>query len=286
MSTAIPEPLPPRYVPSLAERFRRLYARRETVRFLVHSNLKADHRDKFLGRVWSLLDPLLFMLVYLVVFGFLFGQARRGPAGTTEFIIYLLCGVMSWRFFEGAVSQAAGCIRTHRGLIHEISFPKAVFPVSVCLSRLSDFLWGLLVLFGFVLVVSPHYFTPQIAWFPLIVLLQVMFTLGLAFVTAYLGAFFADTANIVSVTMRFWFYCSPLFYHVKKSERGLIPDRYVPLYMLNPIASFFESYRDCLLRGRMPDPQYLAYLAGVSIVALVAGFWLFSRGEGHFAKYV
>ncbi|MFQ5429231.1 MAG: ABC transporter permease, partial [Phycisphaerae bacterium] len=149
MSTAIPEPLPPRYVPSLAERFRRLYARRETVRFLVHSNLKADHRDKFLGRVWSLLDPLLFMLVYLVVFGFLFGQARRGPAGTTEFIIYLLCGVMSWRFFEGAVSQAAGCIRTHRGLIHEISFPKAVFPVSVCLSRLSDFLWGLLVLFGF-----------------------------------------------------------------------------------------------------------------------------------------
>lgn len=272
---------------SLLKRLTALYARRETIRFLVDSNLKAGHRDKFLGRVWSLLDPLLFMLVYLVVFGLFFGQARTaGETQVADFIIYLLCGVLSWRFFEGSVAAGTGCIRANRGLIHEINFPKAVFPISLCLSRLSDFLWGLLVLFGAALLIAREHLSLQLLWFPPLVLLQVCFTLGLAFLVAFLGAFFADTANLVGVFLRLWFYLSPVFYKVSPAEGGIIDDKYLPWYMLNPIACFFEAYRDSLLRADMADPGRLLYLAVVSLVVLVAGFAIFSRGEGHFAKYV
>jgi len=286
MSTVPTNPAATRYEPGIVKRFKDLYARRQTVRFLVRSNLKADHRDKLLGRLWSLLDPLLFMLVYLVVFGFLFGQARRGGAGTAEFIVYLLCGVLSWRFFEGAVVQATRCIRSNRGLIHEIKFPKSVFPLSICLSRLSDFLWGLIVLIVVVLVARFETVNANILWLPVIVLLQLTFTLGLALFVSVLGAFFADTANIVSVTMRLWFYASPMFYHVARSEGGLIPDRYVPLYMLNPIACIFELYRDCLMNGEPPHTGHLLYVSGLAVVLVVLGFSVFTRAEGRFAKYV
>ncbi|MCG8408115.1 MAG: ABC transporter permease [Phycisphaerales bacterium] len=287
MSAAVQSPGAKGGTPELIDRFRQLYARRETVRFLVASHLKAGHRDKFLGRIWSLLDPLLFMLVYLLVFGMFFGQARfGGKINIADFIIYLLCGVLSWRFFEGSVSAATGCIRSNRGLIHEISFPKAVFPLSICLSRLSDFLWGLLVLFAVVLVVGPDHLTLHVFWFPLLILLQLMFTLGLAFIVAFLGAFFADTANIVSVTMRLWFYLSPVFYKVAKSEGGIISKGNEALYMLNPIACFFEAYRDCLLRGQMPQANQLFYVTSIALFMLIFGFSIFSRGEGQFAKYV
>lgn len=287
MSAAVQNREPKGKASDLLERFRRLYARRETVRFLVSSHLKAGHRDKFLGRVWSLLDPLLFMLVYLLVFGFFFDQARfGGKINIADFIIYLLCGVLSWRFFEGSVSASTGCIRSNRGLIHEISFPKAVFPLSICLSRLSDFLWGLLVLFAVALVVGHDHLTLHVFWFPLLVLLQLLFTLGFAFIVAFLGAFFADTANIVSVTMRLWFYLSPVFYKVAKSEGGAISKKYEALYMLNPIACLFEAYRNCLLRGQMPQPDQLIYVALIALITLVFGFSIFSRGEGQFAKYV
>jgi lipopolysaccharide transport system permease protein len=286
MSTAPPTSVAMRHDPGIVARFKELYARRQTVRFLVRSNLKADHRDKLLGRLWSLLDPLLFMLVYLVVFGFLFGQARRGTAGMVEFIVYLLCGVLSWRFFDGAVVQATRCIRGNRGLIHEIKFPKSVFPLSICLSRLSDFLWGLIVLLGIVLIARFEYVNLNILWLPVIVLLQLVFTLGLALFVAVLGAFFADTTNIVAVMMRLWFYASPMFYRVAKSDGGLIPDRYVPYYMLNPIACLFELYRDCLMNGRPPDTGHLLYLTGLAVILVVGGFSVFTRAEGRFAKYI
>ena len=125
----------------LWRRLRQLYARRETVRFLVGANLKAGHRDKVLGHLWNLLDPAMFMLVYFFVFGVLFKMSERGKPGA--FMIYIFVGVLSWRFLAGAVAEATNCVRGNRGLIHEINFPKAIFPISIGLSRMYDFLWGL-----------------------------------------------------------------------------------------------------------------------------------------------
>lgn len=286
MNAAVQPALPPPAPPGVLDALRRLFARHETVRYLVAGSLKADHRDKLLGRVWSLLDPLLFMLVYLIVFGFLFNQARSGKGGAIEFIIYLLPGVLAWRFFDGTVNAASGCIRSNRGLIHEINFPKAVFPVSLCLARLSDFLWGLGVMLILVGIIGFQHVTWHLLWVPLIVAVQFCLTLGIAFIVAYLGAFFADTANIVSVVLRLGFYASPVFYRVSRRDGGIVPEEYLHYYMLNPIACFFEAYRDAILRMHAPDLRNFGYAAGVSLILLILGFSIFSRGEGQFAKYV
>ncbi|MBU0617486.1 MAG: ABC transporter permease [Planctomycetes bacterium] len=279
-------------VPSLLERLRRLWARRETIRFLTSSNLKAGHRDKVLGHLWNLLDPLMFMLVYFFVFGVLFGLAGGGRGRSVAFMLYILVGILVFRFISGTINQAANCIRGNRGLIHEINFPKAVFPISVTLSRLYDFLWGTIVILVF-LVLAGRWPTLHFLWLPLLVGLMVLFTMGTALAVAYLGAFFADTTNVVNVVLRLLFYCSPIFYYVRPKPG--IPDKDVflyehetvhTLYLLNPIACFFETFRDALLWGDMPELRMLLYTAAVSIMFFIVGFALFSRGEGKFAKYI
>jgi len=274
-------PIPTRPV-GAAGHLRRLIGRAETIRFLTSSNLKAGHRNKVLGNVWNLLDPLLLVCVYFLVFGLLLGQSNRARPG--GFLAYLVIGVLGWRFHDTVISQAAGCLRSNRGLIHGANFPKAVFPISVCLARLYDFAWGLIV-FGGVLLIIGTVLTVHLCWAPLLIALQTIFLMGCAFIVANLGAFYADTANIVKVTTRLWFYASPIFYHVS-GERGLVPEKYLWLYMLNPVACFLESYRCAFIWGRMPEPQVLLYMVAISFVTLLVGFVLFVRHEGEFAKYV
>lgn len=299
MSTGTPRVVTASSSSGLLERLRQLWARRETIRYLTSSSLKAGHRDKVLGHLWNLLDPLMFMLVYYFVFGVLFGM--RGGGRSAEFMLYILIGVLTFQFISATTGQASACIRANRGLIHEISFPKAVFPVSVTSSRLYDLLWGLVVLVAFLLVAgiwpSIHFL-----WLPLLVVLTAMFALGVAFVVAFVGAFFADTTNVVNIVLRLLFYCSPIFYFVRdevsyevrdglcvevvKYEALFHNDLACLVYMWNPIACFFECYRDVLLWGRVPDPHLLYRAAVVSIIVCVVGFAVFCRGEGKFAKYV
>jgi len=263
---------------------RRLLQRRETLWFLVLSNLRAGHRDKLLGNLWNLLDPLLFMGVYYLVFGIGFRQAQGSPR---DFVVYLAIGVTAWRFFGESASESANCIRSRRGLIHEIDFPKALLPISICLSRLYDFCWALLIAVGLALWLGVE-LTPSVVWLVPIVLLQALFTTGFSLVVAHLGAFYADMTNVVGVGMRVWFFSSPIFYFARDGagRPGIIPEEYLPYYMLNPLARFMDAYRDVVLWARAPDAYSLLYLAAVSVALFVLGFLLFARADRSFAKYV
>ena len=191
---------------SASQNWRRIRERRETLRFLISANLRAGHRDKLLGNLWNLLDPLLFLGVYFLVFGIGLRQAQGDPLG---FVVYLSIGVLAFRFFEGCVSQASVCIRSNTGLLHSVYFPKAMLPIAVCFSRLYDFLWGLSILLTVMWLGLGFSFSIQIVWLPLIVLLQFLLCLGFAFVVAYLGSIFADTQNIVAIGTRLLFFLSP-----------------------------------------------------------------------------
>jgi len=284
---AIPAQNPPGGASPVLAQLRALYARRETIRYLTASNLKAGHRDKALGHLWNLLDPLGLMLVYYVVFGILFGQASGGRS--IDFMLYIFVGLLSWRFFSASLSQAATCIRGARGLIHEINFPKGVFPVSLSLANLYDFLWGLLVLI-LIMLLTGHPASLHWIWLPLLIAVQLLLTAGLAFTVASLGAFFADMTNVLNVVLRFGFYCTPIVYYVR-GPQGRIPDgpRHADIlfyYMLNPVSCLLECYRDALLYSRLPDAGYAGYALLFALGALLCGLWVFSRFEGQFVKYV
>jgi lipopolysaccharide transport system permease protein/teichoic acid transport system permease protein len=230
------------------------------------------------------------MLVYFFVFGVLFGLGGRGR--DARFSMYILIGVVIWRFISSSLGQAANCIRGNRGLIHEINFPKAVLPIAVTCARFYDLLCGLLVL-GVALLVAGFWPTAQMLWVPLLLTFVLMFVTGVVLLVAFLGAFFADTSNVLDVALRLAFYLSPIFYYVR-SKPGIPPEHVFlqnhqllyRVYMLNPVAGFFECFRDALLWHVTPDPWMMGYLGAVSAGVLVVGFAVFARGEGTFAKYI
>ena len=270
---------------SVGQNGRRIRERRETLRYLISANLKAGHRDKLLGNLWNLLDPLLFLGVYFLVFGIGLRQAQGDPYG---FVVYLSLGVLAFRFFEGSMSQAAVCVRSNAGLLHSVYFPKAMLPIAVCFSRLYDFVWGLVILMGAMWFALDLSFSIQALWLPLILLLQFLVCLGLAFIVAFLGAIFADTQNIVAIGTRLLFFLSPIFYFARSQggHEGIIPEQYLFYYELNPLARLLDGYRDALLWGVAPTNEALLYLGGIATTSLILGFWLFSRAEGRFAKYL
>ncbi len=207
------------------ENLRRVFERSETILFLVSSNLRAGHRDKLLGNLWNLLDPAFFLAVYYLVFGIGLRQASPDPEA---FVLYMSLGILVFHYFESCLAQAATAIRAHAGIIHEAYFPKAVLPISLCLSRLYDFLWGMLVLTAVMALLGAP-FGPQLLWLPALVALQIILSLGLAFIVGHLGAFYADTANIVAVTMRLLFFASPIFYFASDEGAftGIVPAEYL-----------------------------------------------------------
>ncbi len=280
-----PVPGPVRMTPPSAFAvLRSLLTRGETIRLLTRSQLAAGHRDKLLGNLWSLLDPLLTLAVYYVVFGIGFRQAA---GGAREFVLYLFLGIVLWRFFSDSITQATGCLRSQRGLILSADFPKAVIPISICLARLYDLACSLAIVLAAAWWLEVP-FSPRLAWLPLIIGLELALTLGLCFLMAYMGLFFADTANIVGALLRLWVLVTPIFYFARSAHGrpGIVPPGLLDYYMLNPMAGILEASREVLIWNGVPRSSELAYVAAFALVTLALGFVVFARGEGRFAKFV
>lgn len=276
---------------TLPARLRELWAYRDLVRNLVVRDLKVRYKNSVLGILWSLLNPLLMMLVFSVVFTFMWPNT-----GTAHFPVFLLAGLLPWNFFQGAVMAATASIVGHSHLIKKIYFPREVLPISVVLSNLVNFLLALLVLFSF-LIVSGIGFTPHILWLPVIIVVQVAFTLGLAFLFSTLNVFYRDTMMILDVGLLAWFFLTPVFYSMEIIPASKIVLGYeIAVHRLvrwlNPMASLIDAYRTILYgstNGAPPGPPALDFLLRTSVTAaivLLIGWLIFRRFSPVFGEEI
>ena len=279
--TAAPAPAP---APSALAVLRRLLARGETIRLLTRSQLAAGHRDKLLGNVWSLLDPLASLAVYYLVFGIGFRQAGSSPKA---FVLHLFLGIVVWRFVSESIGQATTALRSQRGLVLAADFPKAVIPIAICCARLYDLLWALVVV-GMAAGLMGTRLSLQVLWLPALLALAFAFTLGVCFLVARVGLFFADTVNVVGAGLRLWVLLSPIFYFARSEHghEGIVPPGLLDYYLLNPIAGLLGAFRDVLIWRSAPRVDDLGTVFAWALASLVVGFFFFARAEGRYAKYV
>jgi len=265
-----------------------LIRRRAVVGHFVSTTLKTGHRDKVLGNLWQLIDPLSFMLVYYVVWSIILG--RRGP----EFMLYLLSGIIVFRLFQDSVLGASGVLRSQVRLIREVYFPKAALPTAVAIARLNDFAWALaaLIMLEVFFLHRQAHLTPEalakihhplafgwsILWLPLVVLALFLFSLGVSFMSAIAGVFFRDTPNILGFVFRLWFYLSPIFYYPEDVRR--LSTKVWFFYRINPFSHFFRLLRASLIYDKPPGLDGMLYICIISVAALVIGFVIFSKCEG------
>lgn len=254
---------------SLAE----LASYRELLRNLVARDLKVRYRNSVLGFFWCLANPLMMMVVFTVVFTILMKN------DIPNYAVFVLSGVLAWNLFSTALGGAIQSIVQNSSLVMKVYFPREVLPLSVVLANGVNFLFALIVLFALIFV-SGVRLGPSLLFLPVILLIQLAFTAGLALLLSALTVFYRDVGIIMETGLLAWFFLTPVFYRIE----DLVPDYARLMYVVNPMASIISAYRDVLYKGGMPALDFLARTGATSLVVLAVGYWVFRRLAPRFGE--
>lgn len=263
---------------------RELWRYRDLIRNLVVRDLKARYKNSVLGFLWSLLNPLGMMVVFMFVFTVMM------PSQVERFPIFLLCGLLPWNFFSAGVMVGITSITGNANLVKKVYFPREVLTISSVLANLVNFLLGLLVLFA-VLLASRSPLSPWLWLLPVVILIQTCFVLGVALMLSTLNVFYRDTIMIMDVVMLAWFFLTPVVYPITTLPSayqflGMTVDVHRWMYILNPMASLIAAYRDLLYWGYRTDLDFLTRTAVTAFAALAFGYWFFVRFRDRFGEEV
>ncbi len=261
-----------------------LYRYRALIGTLVLRELRARYRGSLLGFLWSFLNPLLLMSVYALVFSVYLRVPMRGYA------VFLFTGLLPWLWFSSSLGHAAGVIVGAGALVKRILFPAEILPLVSVLANMINMLLSLPLLLAFLLAfgIRPG---PVLAFLPLLVLLQLLLTAGLALAFAALNVHLRDVEQILGNALTLLFFLSPILYPVstvpetlRVAGRLAVPLR--PLYFLNPVAGLVQSYQNVLFFGREPHWIHLGIVTACALAALVAGWHVFDRLRDSLAEEV
>lgn len=247
---------------------------KELIKNLVISDLKTKYSNSVLGFAWSMLNPLLMMLVLYFVFNNVFKNTQE------HFALYLLIGITTWRFFAMGTSVAMSSIVGKASLVTKIFIPREILTLSTVLSALLSSLLEFLVLIP-LLVIFGVIPSLTIILFPLLHILFFPIVYGISLALASLYVYYRDINQIWDVVIQIGFFLSPIVYPL-----SLIPENYRFYYMLNPITRLIEMYRGVLLYNRLPELMDLGIVIFSGIVLLILGSLLFSKLSSRFAEEI
>ncbi len=245
---------------------------------MVRRELRQKYRGSALGVLWYLINPLVLMGAYYLMFGIIFDQASE-----PDYPLFLLVGLVVWVFFNQAVVSAAPSLLEQGALVRKARFPREIIPASVVTVQLVTFL-ALIALLAPVTIAIRGTLDLALLLLPLVLACLFAFILGIALAVSILHAYFRDVAPILSAALLPWFFVSPIFFR-PQSITDEPAARFV-LEWVNPVAPFIGTIRDVIYGGIVPDWQALAYVAIAAALALLGGHALFRRLQGELAVVV
>jgi lipopolysaccharide transport system permease protein len=244
----------------------------DLLRELVDREMKLLYKRSALGIAWTLINPLL----QLAVFSFVFRTVI--PVNIPQFTSFAFSGLLIWNWSQTALFQATGLITSNLALIRQPNFPTAILPVVTTTTGLIHFLLALPVLIIFLAMdgVQPN---PVLLYLPLLIVIQFVLTVSLAYPLAAINVTFRDTQHTLGVVLQMLFYLTPIFYDLSS-----VPKQYQPLYQLNPMVPLIEAYRAILLKGMQPNWSALLIVSVVVAVLLPIGLGIFRRQSDRFVE--
>jgi lipopolysaccharide transport system permease protein len=247
---------------------------RELIRILTVSDLKVKYQSSVLGFAWSLLNPLLMMLVLYLVFSNVF------KANQDYFALYLLIGIVSWRFLANGTSSSMMAIVGKSSLVTKIYIPRQVLVLSTVLSSFISSLLEFLVLFVLIVIFGVK-LSPNILLFPFIYVIYFVLVYGMSLALAALYVYYRDLNQIWEVLLQLGFFLAPVVYPLTT-----VPAEYLNIYMLNPVTNIMQIYRDILLYAQTPSLASIVFAMISATISLAAGAAIFKRLERRFAEEI
>ena len=254
--------------------------RGELIFSLAKRDLLTRYKGSVLGIIWAVVTPVVMIAIFTFIFAGIFGARFGASSSHWDYALYLFCGLVPWTMFQDTLQQSATTIVSHANLVKRVVFPLETLPVAQACSALGNQLFATIALV-FAIIVIQHKLPITAVWLPLVLLPQLLLTIGAAWLLASLGVFLRDIVQGVSLVLMAWMYLTPIIY-----PESVVPDHIRWLINLNPFTSLVRSYRRIFLEGQAPDWSGLGYFTLIAVIVFVFGYWWFARTRKSFADVI
>lgn len=238
------------------------------------AGLRAEASRGYMGVLWWIIEPVMYMFIFYFVFAHLF---RRGDE---NFVLFLLTGLIAWKWFQTTVSTGSNSLMVNASLMNQVYLPKIVFPFTAIATNTFKFLIILSLLLIFLQITSTR---PSWAWFllPVLIFTQMLLIAAVTCLLAAIMPFFPDLRVILDNILMMFFFLSGIFFDISR-----MPESIQGYFWLNPMATLIGMYRKLLLEGVAPDWQQLALVTAFSVLIMLLAVWLFQRFDRVYPKII
>lgn len=261
---------------NIGAHLRRLTEYGDLLRTLSAHRIHVRYRQTLLGVGWAVLQPLLMMTIFAVVFS----QLARIPSEGAPYALFAYVALLPWTFFSTSVSNATSSLVSHTQLITKVYFPREILPLTYIVAGLFDFAIGLVAL-GVLMAWFQAAVTPAVLYLVPLVALLAAWALAVSLLFSAVQVRWRDIGFAMPVLVQVWMFVSPVIYPL-----SVVPERWRPLYLLNPVAGIINAFRDVLLRGQRPETEPIVYAFVVTAIALPTAYLVFKRTEATMADVV
>jgi lipopolysaccharide transport system permease protein len=268
-----PAPQAAQTVPAISS----LFSHFSIIKMMVVRDFQGRYRGSLLGALWPLIHPVGHLLLYTFVFCVVLKVRFGTDASTGNFSLYLMSGLLAWGAISESLSRSTTCILEVPNLVKRVVFPVEVIPIVVALSSVATQIGGLIILFACAAIYQGSVHASTL-YLPLVMLPQILFTVGFSWILASLGVYIRDIRHVMSLALSVWMYMTPIVY-----PASALPENLKFVLWINPVAGMVGDYRRILLEGKAPEPASYAIYAAVSLVLFVAGYYFFMNTKRSFA---
>jgi ABC-2 type transport system permease protein len=256
--------------------------RRWLLRYFVHRQVTRSYKRSYLGIGWAVLGPLIWVFFLTLIFSEALGLRFREVTGDSalNFGLFFYCGLLPFMAFSEALTKGLNTIRTNAGLVQKVVFPTELLPFTNTVASLVDKLFGVVALAVALLIIEGR-INWTIVLLPLIIVLQLLFTLGLTYLMAVLGTIVPDMSEVMRPVIRGTFFVTPILWPTDRLPPNL---RWLVDY--NPLAYLVEAYRNLILDGTIPGGTATLYFTLFSLALFALGFAIFMQFKPRFADHL
>lgn len=243
--------------------------------FKTYVDLRAEASRTYLNFLWWIVEPVLYMGVFYVVFGLMF---QRGDGA--DYVPFLLCGLMAWKWFDSTIRSGANAIQINAALIGQVFIPKIFFPSVTIVHNMVKFVFVLVIFLVFLQFYGLGMNITYLA-LPAVLVVQLLLIAGCTYLLASIVPFIPDIMQVVNYALTLLLFLSGIFYSVDS-----FPEQYQVYFYLNPMVSVIEAYRDVMLYAQWPSLTSLSAVAAVSVLMIATGAWIMFRFERVYPRVV
>ena len=257
-----------------------LPARADLIFSFAKRDLIGRYKGSALGIAWAVLTPVVMIAIFTFIFAGIFGARFGVNDSHWDYALYLFCGLLPWSMFQETVQQSSNTIVANANLVKRVVFPLETLPAAQAFAAVGNQLFATIALLIATIAIRQSLQLTAL-WLPVLLIPQLLFALGAAWLIASLGVFLRDIAQGITLLLMAWMYLTPIIY-----PESIVPERFRWFIGINPFTALIRSYRRIFLDGLAPDWRGLLYFTLIALVVFIFGYWWFARTRKNFADVI